>query len=109
MSVTERRKGATWEQKLSTLLRQHGWHAERAGGGHRQDHGDLLGIPGWYFDAKSCRTHDLSGWVNTAQQQAPDPGRWAVLIKRRGHPEPEDGYAVLTIGNLLLLMQEAGY
>jgi hypothetical protein len=109
MSATERAKGARWESALVSLLRRHGWtNAERAGSGHDQRHGDLLGIPGWVIECKNCRALSLGTWIKQAETQAKS-WRYALMVKRVGHSEPAEGFAVLPIGSFLALLREAGY
>lgn len=101
-----RRRGGEWERVLVGWFRQHGWHAERAGGGHDQHHGDILGIPGWVIEAKNHAALSLAAWCD----QAALPGKpWAVIVKRRGHADPARAYTVLDLATFTHLLEKAGY
>ena len=108
MSAANRRRGGEWERTLVNWFRDHGWtHAERAGGGHGQSYGDVLGVPGWVLEAKNHAALDLAGWCD--QAAAAPTVLWAVIIKRRGHSDPASAYVLLNLDNFTHLLKEAGY
>ena len=106
--TASRRKGGTWERTLTAWFTEHGWPAvERAGGGHGQSYGDILGIPGWVLEAKNHAALNLSGWCD--QAASTPTALWAVIIKRRGKAWPGHAYVVLNLDTFTHLLQEAGY
>lgn len=121
MTAGHRRKGEAWERTLVRELRNRGWlQAERALYGTDQLGGDINGIPGWTFEAKSrkhgaarcaegmCNVLQLTSWLKQANRHA-SSWRAAVLLKRPGDTSAANGYAILTVDAFLRLLQEAGY
>lgn len=106
---TNRRKGAEFERAVVSYLRAHGApHAERAGGGHDQAHGDVVGVPGLYVECRNRAKIDLAAWTAEVSQAAGE--RLGLLVvKRRGTLDPAKGYTVLTLSAAVKLLAEAGY
>ena len=104
-----RRRGAEWERQLVSWLRLHGApHAERAGGGHDQAHGDVVGIPSLYLEARNRARLDLGQWCDEAELAA--AGRtWVLAVKRRGVGDTGKSYAVTSLDEYLHLARAAGH
>lgn len=106
MSATERRRGIRWEQALARHLRDHGYpHAETAPRGENQPHGDIVGIPHLYVEAKNTREHRLGAWLDKARANAGDHRAAVVIVKRRGHANPGAAFAVVDLDTLLALLE----
>jgi hypothetical protein len=105
-------KGTRWESAIVAYLRDKGFtYAERRALSGATDKGDLTGIPGICIEAKDVKAHDLSGWLNEAEQER-DNARadvGAVWIKRRGYTSPGRAYVVLTGDDFAWLLNSAGY
>ena len=54
-----------------------------------------------FIECKNAKTWQLAAWLDKARDQA-GPDRLAmVVIKRPRHPQPEDAYVVVRLGDLL--------
>jgi hypothetical protein len=107
-----RAKGTRWESAIVDFLRDNGApHAERRSLNGAKDRGDIAGVPGVVFEAKSAARLELAAWVDeTQRERANDAAVYGVtIIKRRGKGSAGDGYAVLPFAALVALLREAGY
>jgi hypothetical protein len=108
----QRAKGTAWETAIVGYLRDKGWtHAERRALGGAQDKGDIAGVIGVVIEAKSCKTHDLAGWIDEAavERDNADADLGVVWFKRRGYTSPGKGYVLMTGEDLAWLLKSAGY
>lgn len=104
--------GTKWETAIVTYLRDKGWtYAERRALGGNQDKGDIAGVIGVVIEAKSCKAHDLAGWIDEAADERDNAGAdlGVVWFKRRGHTSPGKGYVLMTGEDLAWLLKSAGY
>ncbi len=106
-------KGTAWESKIVAALVRAGWpYAERRALNGSVDKGDVAGIPGWVIEAKDCRKLEFGPWLREAHQEAFNVGhdaRGVVWAKRRGYPEAEDGFVVMSGETFMRLLKGAGY
>ncbi|MGI5178656.1 hypothetical protein ACQEVZ_20200 [Dactylosporangium sp. CA-152071] len=106
-----RKKGTSWETAIVTFLRSVGVpHAERRALAGNLDRGDIAGVPGIVFEAKSGALH-LAAWIAEAETERRNDGAdfGIVWAKRPGKTSPGDGYAILTGAALVELLRAAGY
>lgn len=107
-----KRKGTSWESSIVDYLRVNGVpHAERRALNGARDRGDIAGVPGIVFEAKSAARVELAAWVDeTEKERVNDGAAYGVtVIKRRGKGSAGDGYAVLPFAALVGLLRAAGY
>jgi hypothetical protein len=105
MSQAAKRRGSTWERDCAEYLRGVFPNVERAPRWGSVDKGDLVGTPGFTFEAKACKSIDLAGFVDEAVQEAANAGQpfGVALIKRR-NKSVGDGYAVMRIKDFETLL-----
>lgn len=107
-----KRKGTSFESSIVDYLRANGVpHAERRALNGARDRGDIAGVPGVVFEAKSAARLELAAWVDETECERKNDGAeyGVTVIKRRGRGSAGDGYAVLPFAALLALLREAGY
>jgi hypothetical protein len=105
-------KGTAAETAVVGYLQRRGWlHAERRALAGVLDKGDVAGIAGIVLEVKSCREHDLAGWLKEAAVEQRNAGAHvgAVVAKKRGSTDPAEWYALLTFQQLCDLLAAAGY
>jgi len=93
-------RGKRWERAVVDVLKTHGHpYAERAlGNGAHVDRGDVIGVPGFYFDAKDCAEHKLAQWLDEVVAEAVHrAGAVPVLVVKRKGVSAERAYAVLEL------------
>lgn len=107
-----RAKGTRWESAIVTFLQSCGWpHVERRALNGAKDRGDIAGIPGVVIEAKSAARVELAAWLDEANAEAlNDRAAYGVVwFKRRGRPDPGDGFVLMDGGSFIALLVEAGY
>lgn len=108
MANRQKAKGSAAERAVRDYLHSLDIPCERIPAGATADRGDLW-VPLIEFptiDVKNCSTHELSAWVERAEEQAVNAGRRAgvVWFKRRGKTDPADWYVATTGRGLLNLI-----
>lgn len=107
-----KQRGTSWETACVNALRRAGWvHAERRALHGNVDKGDLAGMPGVVGEMKDCKKLEFGPWLKEALLERDNAGASIgfVWAKRRGHPLPEDGFAVTDGTTFMKLLREAGY
>lgn len=105
-------RGTAWESKVVAALRRAHWpHAERRALQGGKDCGDIAGLPGVVIEAKDCVKLEFGPWLKEAHAEAFNAGArvGVVWAKRRGHPEAEDGFVVMSGETFMHLLREAGH
>ena len=101
-----RRKGNAYESAVVAWLKTHVWpYAERRGGGFAS--ADIIGTPGVSIEIKNQQTISLPGWFRQAEEQAaagPDGTVPLLVIKRKGHADVGESYAVMRLADLAPLI-----
>jgi hypothetical protein len=91
-----RNKGAKWE-RLVALWLSSVWpaaHRTRTPG-YQSDRGDIGGTP-YVIECKDVGKIDLGGfWRQTLEAAERCHGTPVLIIKRKGHPDPDDAYVVM--------------
>lgn len=113
-TVGIKRKGRTAEQAVVDLARRNGWpHAERRRLEGIQDRGDIAGMPGVVVEVKSGARLDLPGWLReTERERVADGADYGLLVVKPvglGVATTAGWYAVMPLGEMLLLLAQAGY
>ncbi len=114
MSIASNKaKGRVGENGLVSYLRGRGFPVERRRLTGVADCGDLSGLHGWTLDCKVRKGLDLSGWVDSAKEQAAaaearfgGPHRGAVVIKRRMHTDPARWFVVMALETFASLLEK---
>jgi hypothetical protein len=113
MANPSKKKGTWWESKIVGALQRAGWpHAERRALSGAQDKGDIIFAPGWVVEAKNVDKLAFGPWLKEAHVEAFNVGpqvEGVVWAKRRGFPEAEDGFVVMSGETFLRLLKSAGY
>jgi len=107
-----RAKGTAWETAIVTYLQTRGWPtAERRALAGRNDRGDIAGVVGVCIEAKSAARLELAVWADQTRAETINAAArvGAVWIRRRGKPNPADGYVLLDGHTFTELLKEAGY
>ena len=105
-------KGRQGEQAIVDWLIRHGWqYAERRRLMGTADRGDIAGVPGCCVEVKSVKRIELAEFVKELEaEMANDQAQTGVVvIKRRGHTDPDDWFFVMPGHVWRRLMREAGY
>jgi len=104
-------KGTAFERLIADYLAQYWQYADRAPLTGNKDRGDISGIPGLVWELKNAKTLRLSEWLEETEteRQNANADHGLLVVKRRGHGRPADQYAVLTLGQLIHLLKDAGY
>lgn len=101
-----KRKGGAWEREVVTLLRRHGWPAERRSLRGPDDRGDVVGVPGVVIECKAARRFELGPWLDeTVAEAARDDGALPVLVVKRPRRQVGDAFAVLRLDDLAALLR----
>ena len=113
MTNPAKAKGSQWERDLVAYFRENGFAGvERAyGAGRPDDRGDLAGFRRrLVVEAKNHQRIDLSTIMDETEREATSAlADCAVaIIKRRRRPV-HDAYCVMSLGDLVQLLDEAGY
>jgi hypothetical protein len=107
-----RAKGTSWESAIVDYLRANGVpHAERRALGGAKDRGDIAGVPGVVFEAKSAARVELGPWLTEAEAERANDGADLAVVwhKRRGKASAGDAYVTMSGATLVGLLRAAGY
>lgn len=107
-------KGTRAETALVALLRASGWpYAERRALNSTTDRGDVAGVPGVVWEAKSGARLCLPDWMReTEVERVNDGAAYGVLVVKPvgvGGTRVGDWPAIMPLGQLIQLLHEAGY
>lgn len=112
-----RRKGHDAERAVSRYLRTAGFpHAERAirtaytaAGRAIPDPGDITGTPGLAWQVKDHARESITQWLaETDVQRAAAGADFGILVqRRRGHADPGQWWAWITVKQLVMLHEDA--
>ena len=108
----QRAKGTAAETAVVRYLQDHGFpYAERRALHGSADKGDVTGIGPVVLEIKNHKTLDLAGWITELSIEIYNAkaSTGAVIAKRRGTTDAAAWYAVLTLGDLVELLLDAGY
>lgn len=108
----ERAKGTAAETAVVRFLQGHGFrYAERRALHGSADKGDITGIGPVVLEVKNCKKIELSQWLTelSVEMYNAKAETGAVVAKRRGVTDPAGWYAILTFGDLVELLLEAGH
>ena len=107
-----RSKGREAENSVVDYLRQRGFQAERRRQTGAQDCGDIGGVPGWVVEVKAEKRINLPAYLDELAQARINAeqrfgGRQAgfVVCKRRGDRYPGNWYAVVTLDEMVNMLQ----
>jgi hypothetical protein len=107
-----KRKGTAWESAIVDYLRANGVpHAERRAQNGAKDRGDIAGVPGVVFEAKSAARVELGPWLLEAEAERANDGADLAVVwhKRRGKTSAGDAYVTMSGATLVGLLRAAGY
>ena len=76
MAVNSKQKGARFERRLASLLREYGYDCRRGQQycGANGD-ADVVGLPGIHIEAKACEQMRLYEWISQAKRDAENGGK----------------------------------
>ena len=104
-------KGRDGENAVVDYLRQRGYPAERRRQTGAQDCGDVSGVPGWVIEVKAEKRLNLAGYMDelvaeriNAEKRYGSRQAGFVVCKRRGTQYPGEWYAVLTLDEMVNLL-----
>ena len=109
MSNPQKEKGSRWERAIVQCLRENGWPEadRRLGAGQALDKGDIIGVPGFTFEAKDHKTHKFSEWLLEAEKECVNAGtKFGVVLVKRSRKPTEQAYAVMTMDTLMRIIKE---
>lgn len=105
-------KGRNAEAAVVDYLRLRGIPAERRRLTGAQDCGDVGGWQGWCVEVKAEKRVNLAGYLDELAAElgnarvSHDAERGVAVVKRRGHTNAADWYAVMPFAHLVDLAQE---
>lgn len=110
MSLSKR-KGTSFERLIADHLRTYWPYADRAPLTGNKDRGDIAGTPGIVWECKNAKTIKLSEWLDETETERDnaDAEIGVLVVKRRGHGDPADQYAIVPLETMIDLLKEAGY
>jgi hypothetical protein len=100
-------KGTAFETLIVDYLKQFYPNCERRALQGALDKGDITGVDNrLIFECKSHNTLNFSGWLKEAEVERVNAGAevGVVVAKRRGYGKAEDQYVVLTVKDLVKLL-----
>lgn len=110
--TTAKQAGTRWETAIVRHLIDCGWpHTERRRLTGAYDKGDIAGIPGVVIEAKNTAAVNMAGFLDEAEIEKVNANAavGVAWIKRRGKPDPGDGYVLMTGNQFTALLRDAGY
>lgn len=108
----QRAKGTAAETAVVRYLQANGFpYAERRALHGTADKGDITGCGPLVFEVKNHKEFDLSGWMNELMRETDNAqADYGVLVvKRRGHVDAANWYAVMPFEAIVALLKQAGY
>ena len=112
MTSPQARKGRRAELDVAQYLRTAGFpDAEPTRrSGWTTDRGDIDGIPSVVIEVKDQKQHCLPAWLHELEQEIGHASATTgiLVIKRRGHIDPADWYAILPFADWCHLAKDAG-
>ena len=110
---TAKAKGRDTENRFVTYARTV-WglvNVERRRLAGVNDMGDIAGWPGVCVEIKSGARTNIAGWLAelAVEKSNSHATTGFVAVRPKGKPDPEDWYAVLTLPDLMHLMDQAGW
>ena len=112
MSNPNKQKGTAAETAVVRYLQANGFpYAERRALHGTAYKGDITGCGPLVFEVKNHKQFDLSGWMNELMRETDNAqADYGVLvIKRRGHVDAANWYAVMSFEAITALLKQAGY
>lgn len=111
MTSPSKRKGTAAENAVVKWLRSVGFiHAERVRAGWTDDRGDIDGLPGVTIEVKNEKRIDLAGYLAelAVEMHNGKADTGVVIVKRRGHTDVGQWYAVLPAHLWAELIKQTG-
>jgi len=107
----QRAKGTAFESLVVAYLKEVWPAVERRALSGNLDKGDIAGIPGVVLECKNHQSLSLPAWLAEAEVERvnADADYGFVVAKRRGKGKAEEQYVVMTLADLVGLLQQAGY
>ena len=112
MSNLSKQKGTAAETAVVRYLQANGFpYAERRALHGTVDKGDITGCGPLVFEVKNHKEFDLSGWLNELMRETDNAqADYGVLVvKRRGHVDAGQWYAMMPFEAITALLKQAGY
>lgn len=109
-----RQKGTSAETALVRYLQLNGFpHAERRALHGIADKGDVTGTPGLAWEVKNHKAYNIAGWLKETEiERANALAEYGVLVvkpNRVGLDSVQDWWAILTVADLVELLNFAGF
>lgn len=110
LPTSNKAKTLAWRDDVIRLARSRGLMAGRPLHSlSSQDAGEVDGIPGWTLLCRRRQLLDIASAVRQAGERADrDGSRFAAAVLHARGQEIEDAYCVMTLSQLLDLINEAG-
>lgn len=112
MTTPQKAKGSKWELDVARYFNERGFpYVERRyGAGAQADKGDINGIRGVVMECKNLGRITLSTILDeTTVEKANAKAEIGVAIIKRRNTSTQRGYAVMTLEDLVTLLDKAGY
>jgi len=105
MPGPEQTGGARWETDCERYLNQHGFPGCQRERIRHPDRGDLGGLAGWTIECKGIAVGSQGGAFRIApaidqalKARAARGTPWAVVLRKRKYRPPEEGFAIMPLG-----------
>lgn len=112
MTSPQARKGRRAEISVAEALRRLGFpHAEPTRrSGWSEDRGDIDGLPSVVVEVKDAKRHELAAWLTELEAEVENAGAvtGVLVVKRKGHTDAADWYAITRLSDWAHLAKDAG-
>lgn len=111
MTTPEKAKGSQWERDVAKYFVERGHEAaeRRYGAGNTMDKGDINGLVKIVIECKNVKSITLSTIVaETIREQENAKADYGIAVIKRRNKGAAQAYAVMTLEQLVSLLQEAG-
>ena len=112
MTSPQARKGRRAEIAVANYLTENGYpNAEPTRrSGWADDRGDIDGLPGVVIEVKDAKRHELAAWLTEMEDEVDnaDAVTGVLVVKRKGHTDPGDWYAITRFSDWVHMAKDAG-
>lgn len=113
MANPQKAKGSEWERRVAAYFNERGYvNVERRyGAGNTKDKGDLNGFAGEIvIECKDHKSISLSTFMDETETEKENAkAKLGLCVAKRARKPVDQAYCILTLKDVITLLQEAGY